>query len=420
MEALTDSAFFQHRFSFGDLIGAEMPAGENVVHILALDTAHDSLYCSCPFFPKPCVHARALSELFRREGRSHFPEAAEQPLWLEALLSGNPARRQAAGDAEKRVARQQKTRFERLERAENGFEDLETWLFDTIRRGLATVVSEDPAAFEHLASRAADAGMTGLSRSLRLLSAVPVNAADWTTRTCEAIAQVYLAVRAFQNRDVLPESLLHDLQNFMGIHYKKEEVLASGERITDTWAVAGAVTEPFEGKLLVRRTWLLGVQSGRTALLLDFAFGDGFPPGFHTGSTHQGTLVFYASSFPQRALVGEDFREIPEKMEKMSGYPEIEHFLDAFASALAVQPWLPHFAGAILHILVQREPKGRFFGTDISGKILPLSVPEPTGWSLLSLGGGRPMSVFGEWNGQEFRPLSAVAAGRLVDFGTDR
>lgn len=396
-----------------------MPAGAFPVHTLALDTVRNKLYCSCPFFPKPCVHALALSALFRREGHAHFPEISEQPAWLDTLLAGRPAHGQASEtDPEKRAALRQRTRFERLERAQNGFDDLETWLHDTVRRGLATVISEEPAAFEHLAARAADASMTGLSRSLRLLSGIPVNAPDWTTQASDAIAQVYLAVRAFRNRAMLPEILLYDLQNFIGINLKKEEVLASGERLGDTWAVMGVLTETVEDKLQVRRTWLLGAQSGRMALLLDFAFGGGgFAPGFPAGSIHQGTLVFYPSAFPQRALVVDDFQVVPKKMEKMPGHADLESFLNAYAAALAAQPWLPHFAGAALQIQAQIEKNGRFFGMDISGKILPLSVSEHSGWALVALSGGYPIDVFGEWNGQVFRPLSAVAGGRLVDFG---
>lgn len=395
-----------------------MPLSRESAYIIALDTTRHQLYCSCPFFPKPCVHALALSDLFRQKGHAAFPEVAEQPAWLEALLSGKPAHSHSTGtDPEKRAERQEKTRFERLERAQNGFDDLETWLYDTARRGLATVVSEEPAAFDQLATRAADASMTGLSRSLRLLSRIPANAPDWTAKATEAVAQVYLAVRAFRNRDLLPEALLYDLQNFIGINFKKEEVLLSGERISDIWAIQGACTEALEDKLQVRRTWLLGAQSGRTALLLDFSFGnEGFSPGFPPGSIQQGTLVFYPSAFPQRALPVEDFREIPKKVEKMPGYEDMESFLHAYAAALAVQPWLPHFAGAILHIRMQVEKNGQFSATDIHGKSLPLSASEQTGWSLLALSGGHPIDLFGEWNGTKFKPLSAVYGNRLISF----
>jgi hypothetical protein len=38
------------------------------------------------------------------------------------------------------------------------------------------------------------------------------------------------------------------------------------------------------------------------------------------------------------------------------------------------------------------------------------------GWRLLALGGGTPLTVFGEWNGEEFWPLGAWTAGRFAAF----
>lgn len=416
-DLLAYADFFQQRFSFGSIVGAEMPAGEEGSYVLALDAAQGKTYCSCPFYPRPCIHGAALYQLHQREGNDIFPETNTPPSWLSALLSGQPAATLLKhNDPEKKAASQQKTRFERLERTAHGFEDLDAWLSDTVRRGLATVVSEGNSAFDQIAARTADASMTGLSRTLRLLSKIPDTHPEWAEQVTDVLAQVYLAVRAFRNRAALPELLLYDLQNFIGISIKKEEVLANGERIKDAWAVLGALEEPIEDKLRVRRSWLLGAQSGRMALLLDFAFGgSGFDPGFVAGSIQQGTLVFYPSAFPQRALPQDDIQAIPKKVGKLPGYANIDAFLMQYATALAAQPWLPHYAGVLSQVRVQAEKKNRFSLTDISEKILPLSVPERKGWSLVALGGGQPISVFGEWDGQKFQPLSAIESGRWVN-----
>jgi hypothetical protein len=74
---------------------------------------------------------------------------------------------------------------------------------------------------------------------------------------------------------------------------------------------------------------------------------------------------------------------------------------------------------------------GLFFLIDKNKKILPLSkntegvrnsntygkdvvTHEDFGWKLLALSGGKPISVFGEWNGRAFSPLSVFSEGRLV------
>ena len=148
-ESLAFAEFFQQRFASGDIVGAEMPLSEGKSYTIALDTAQNKLYCSCPFYPKPCLHALALAALVRREGAAIFPDIATAPEWLAALLAGQPSHAVRSGSSpEQRDDAQQKTRFERLERAANGLEELEAWLNETASRGVATHRSEESASVE--------------------------------------------------------------------------------------------------------------------------------------------------------------------------------------------------------------------------------------------------------------------------------
>jgi hypothetical protein len=38
-----------------------------------------------------------------------------------------------------------------------------------------------------------------------------------------------------------------------------------------------------------------------------------------------------------------------------------------------------------------------------------------SGWKLLALSGGYPITIFGEWNGRSLLPISAWADGRHVE-----
>lgn len=412
---LAQPDFFPQRFVYENVIFAEMPVGEGVAYGVAVNLENHNFYCTCPFYPKPCLHARALKALFDREGETQFTPTDKIPEWVGALLAGLPAislAKAGAGAATGKTRHQR--RFERLERAAKGFDDLEAWLLDSARRGLATLVSEDPEWYEGIAARMADASMSGLSRTLRLLGQIPSSAPDWAERVAGVLADCYLAVRAFRKRDMLPDSLLCDLQNFIGINAKKEEVLASGERVADFWAIAGQIEEPLEDKLSMRRTWLTGGKTGRSALLLDYAFGgEGFPPGFEPGSIQQGTLAFYPSALPQRALVLDDFSSVPKKVEKMPGFPDFETFARAYSAALASQPWLQIFPAALNEVTPHFQG-GNFFLADQDKKSIPLNVAETAGWQLSALSGGFPIGVFGEWDGRTLRPLSAMAEGRFV------
>lgn len=412
---LAQPVFFSGRQRCGSIFFARMETGEGPAHCVAIDLERGKYHCSCPFFPKPCIHALALKTLLENRGDSIFELAETLPDQVQALLDGTPyVFTNPPDNAAQNAVNRQKTRFERLERAANGMDDLEAWLLDTARRGLATVVSEDPAWHENIASRMADASMTGISRSLRLLGSIPVAEADWAEQVASVLASCYLAARAFRKRDALPEDLLFDLQGFIGIPLKKETVLDSGERIDDAWAVLSQIEEPLEEKLAVRRTWLIGAQSKRYALLLDYAFGgEGFVPGLLPGSIGQGTLAFYPSAWPLRALLPDTLATIPKRVEKLPGYNAVQTFAQRYAQALAAQPWLQYFPAAFSAVTPVVQGNA-FFVVDHAGHLLPLRLNEMTGWKLMALSGHQPLGVFGEWDGRALRPMSVAAEGRFV------
>lgn len=416
---LAQPDFFAQRSFFEKIVFAEMPVATGVAHRVAVDLGSGVLYCSCPFRPRPCVHAQALAALHARDGASVFEEKNALLDWVVTLLNGtvpNAALASASTAEDKDNARQQR-RLERLERATNGLDDLERWLNDAMRHGLATLVSEDPGAFAHIASRMADASLPGLSRWLRLLGQVSPNRPDWAERVLDGLAQGYLAIRAFRKRSELSEGLLADLQAFVGIATRRDEVLASGERTTDDWAMLALREEPLEGSDRLRRTWLLGLNSGQFALLLDFDVArQGFPPGFRPGTVQRGTLAYYPSAWPLRAIAADDLTQIEHEFSsswRLSGSGTLTDALARYALALAANPWLPQMPMLLTEVVPVTE-NDRFLVCDAEGKSLPVAVLNNTGWQLLALSGGLPVSIFGEWDGSVFLPLAVLADGRWV------
>lgn len=405
-------AFFSRRFIHNNWVFATLPVGAGAAHGVAFDTSRKTLFCTCPFFPKPCWHAQALAVLLEREGAAAFEPAEALPEWVLQLHAGRSVRAPGPPAPDRAAGR----RSERLERAGRGLQDLEAWLTDTLRRGIATAISEEPAFFDHIAGRMADASLRGLSRNFRLLGAYPAGAPDWTDRAMAVLADAALALEAFRRRDTLPESLLFDLEAFLGIPLKKETVLAQGERLGDTWAVTGAGEETVEESLRQRRTWLLGARSGRFALLLEYVHGElDFAPGFPPGALLEGELAFYPSAWPLRALVPGDLPVLSRPVEKLPGFDTAETMAQAYAAALGAQPWLSVFP-AVLNAVLPFADHGRFGLADAEGKSLPLENGAAAGWPLVAAAGGQPLTVFGEWDGRAFRVLSAVTAGRVLAF----
>ncbi|MBL7775437.1 MAG: hypothetical protein JNK89_05510, partial [Saprospiraceae bacterium] len=296
----------------------------------------------------------------------------------------------------------------RIERAESGFHDLEMWLHDTLRRGLATALSEDPDFFEHIATRLADASLRGLSRNFRLLAALPAGAPEWAGQVTATLAEAALALSAFKRRHQIPPDLVPDLEAYIGIALKKEQVLATGTPAHDRWLVMGALETTVEASLRQRRSWLLGCESGQFALLLEYAHGGlDFLPGFKTGRCVQGPLVFYPSAYPLRALVASDLTPVETPAETPAGFSSLEAMATAQAAALGRQPWLEQFP-AMLQSVRPYPTRSGFHLADAAGKSMALENQAAAGWQLLAQSGGHPLAVFGEWRRSGFLALSML------------
>jgi len=416
-ERLAGRSFFPTPRRCDALILAEISVSTHTTHRVACDISTGRSYCSCPFQPKPCVHAEALRLLCTRAGATTFEEEKTPPEWLPPdflptgkPVGGEPDDFQISG----KPVGEEDAASSPLERAHPGFDDLETWLLDTLRRGVATAVSEDPDFYKNIAARLADASMRGLSRSMRLLENLPADRYDWPEQTAAVLAEAAMALLAFRRREHLPPALLRDLEAVVGIAPKKETVRTGGEPLRDAWAVLGVVEESVEERLRQRRTWLLGAGSERYALLLDYAYGEPeFLPGFKPGTIVEGELIFYPSAWPHRVLASESVKTSSQVVEDLPGYEKIEDMARSCAAALGQQPWLQAFPATLRHVVPFFQKK-QFGIADQTGKQAPLANPESVCWSLLALAGGRPITVFGEWNGKIFTAISALANDRFI------
>ncbi len=305
---------------------------------------------------------------------------------------------------------------ERWLRAQRGLQDLEAWLNDVLGRGLAASLAEDPQFYLTAATRLADASLRSLSRRMRTAGEAFAQQPDQPEPFLATLAEAAIAVQAFRRREYLSEAQRADLEAFLGLVQKKETVRQLGERLDDTWAVVGATEETLEASLRERRTWLLGAKSGRFALLLDYTFGsEGFGPGFEAGQLLKGVLAYYPSAWPLRALPIDTLQTIPQQtIKKLPGWDTFTPMAQTFAQALSQNPWLSALPAIVLEVMPVRQGKG-FVLVDVEGQSIPLRTDMPLGWALIAASEGKAVTVFGEWNGENFLPLSAISQERFIN-----
>lgn len=378
-----------------------------------VDKSGPAFRCSCPSRKFPCKHGLALLLLLAQNPTSF--SAATAPAWVADWLASRQQRaeKQEAKIVEKRnaapdpqtTARHKEARHQRMT---GGLEELERWLNDQLRQGLAQLPGQ-AAIWDELARRMIDAQLPGLASRLRRIGAQVGRNEAWPGHVLGGLGQLRVLIDAFRRLDSLPPAIQQDIRSALGISIDRDSVLADGERLRDDWQIVGQAFDE-EGNLWLRRVWLLGRLSRRMALLLDFAHGGRrFEQNYITASSLHGELAFFPSNQPLRALNTGAPQLLPNSAPPTG---QLAAALDVLAGGIAANPWqsphpmliddgVPYFSpqGWSLHCAEQRR--------------LPLKLRHEDGWQLLAASGGAPLTVFGEWDGELLRPLAAWQ-GKLV------
>ncbi len=366
--------------------------------------------CSCPSRKFPCKHVVGLLLL---GARAQIAESAP-PEWVATWVSERAAKAEkkaqaaaAPAPAEKAPdpAAQARRAAARQANVQAGLDQLDLWMSDLVRQGLATLEGQPPSYYEAQAARLVDAQAPALAEAVRDLGEHVGRTRDWPERVLAAMGRLALLSEAWRRLDMLPPSLQHDLRAHVGIPLPTEVVQAEGEVVEDTWVVLGE-TQTEDTRVTTLRTWLRGRNTGRDALVLQFLVGgrprtEMFAPGAETTAT----LVFWPSAWPLRALVrarqGDAASSAPVPFAR-----SVAEVLDARATALAAQPFLDRLPVALAQVVPTLDRNGAGWLVDANGDALALAPGDHT--PLLALSGGRGLDVAAELRGAHVEPLAAT------------
>lgn len=373
-----------------------------------VDWAGPVFKCSCPSRKFPCKHALAML-LLLAESPALFGQA-DPPDWIRAWIA---ARDQAATPKEPKPPKEAplagdavrtKRAAKRESRAASGIDALELWLGDLVQHGLATAPGRGFAFWDHQAARLIDAQIPGAARRVRDLGGIAAIGGRWQERMLTAIGRLVLLIRAFRRLDQLPPDTQADVRAALGFTIQKDEILA-GTPVRDTWLTAAQYCYP-EDRVRVQRTWLIGRETGRIAMLLDFAVGAaGFGASHIPGTAFSGELCFYPGAGPVRAVVKENHGPV-ESSSELWGTDTIAANRERLSRQIAVNPWIETQL-VLLRGVVPVPSSGTWLIADPRGS-LPCFPDE----ALLAFSGGHPVDLAGEWDGEFVRPLATFANGR--------
>jgi hypothetical protein len=365
--------------------------------------------CTCPSHKLPCKHVLALLLLSATDAAS--VPTADAPGWVAEWLSARAARSEAR--TTKQVERkpadpaaQAKTAARREASVAAGIANLDRWLEDLVRAGLAELEAAPASVFETQAARLVDAKAPALAGRVRGLATIPASGGDWPERLLDELGRITLLTQAFGRLGKLPTPLQEDVRQIVGWTLTQDEVSAQGERVADDWQVLGQWTDDDDPRMRTQRSWLLGARTGRTALVLQFSPRPMLPPfaqAILPGSHQEAELAFWPSAYPQRALFAARSDAPAPITSAPQGAGSIQRAFDGVAAALAAQPWIERFPLILRDATPVRTGEDRWLVRDAEGACLPLLPGEH--WPLLSYSGGMPGTLAGEWNGRALRPL---------------
>ncbi len=394
--------------------------------------------CTCPSRRRPCKHSLALLMLWAQGQIIDTVAPASVEAWIsrrirtQDVVRGEPADTVAPSadpspgvdsspDAEPAAAASDEVpespdepdrdrgRDERVERMYAGLAELDRWLDDRMRTGLADPALARYGTWDELAARLVDARAGSLANRIRRLAGLVGASPDWHGEVLAELGLLHLLSQAARRIGELPDPLADAVATTVGWQVRHADVLG-GVPDTDEWIVAGR-SDTREDRIEVRRHWLRGANSGRWALVLSFAaYRQSLDTSLEVGTSVHADLHRYPGP-ALRALVG--IRHAEPVDRAIAPSVDVAGACDEIGSILVGEPWLDRVPVTV-RAAVSHAGSGWVL-TDDTGS-LPL-LPGRSMDTLLAVSAGEPVDVTAEWTPHGLVPLTIHLPDRSIDIG---
>jgi hypothetical protein len=390
-----------------------------------VDMTGPAFHCSCPSRKFPCKHGLGLL-LVLAGNAARVPEG-KPPSWVQewlakrdASVEKKAAKAEAAAEPAdpetlaKRESDRAKRAAKREDRVRAGLEELQTWLGDFIRQGLAQAKQHPAQYFDTMAARLIDAQAPGVARRLRDWPGVFASGDGWADRALAEAGTLHWLLHGFARLETLPEGMQASVRQAIGWTVKDEE-LSGVELVRDRWQVVGQAVEE-EEKLRVQRTWLVGTETRRSALSLSFAaVNEPLDVSLIPGTIIDAGIAYHPSGAPLRGVVRGRLGE-PRPLADAVAHANFAEALAETAELLAGDPWLERTPWWVRDCRPMRIDD-TWWLRDANGARVPLMRRFSNAWALQAVSGGASVTVCGEWDGSALLPLSVLVDGRFIPLG---
>ena len=315
-----------------------------------------------------------------------------------------------AGDVPEAEPDRDRARDERVERMFAGLTELDRWLDDRMRTGLADPALAKYATWDELAARLVDAQAGALANRVRRLAGLVGASPEWHGDVLAELGLLHLLAQAGRRLGSLPGPLADAVATTVGWQVRQADVLG-GVPDTDTWIVAGR-SDTREDRIEVRRHWLRGSTSGRWALVLSFAaYRQSLDTSLTVGTAIAADLHRYPGP-ALRALVGARHGDPTARARPPA--VGVVAACDEIGTILANEPWLDRVP---VTVTASIAADGTRFALADDGGTLPLIAAGHSLATLLAVAGRGAVDVTCEWTPHGVVPLTVHLDDRSIDVG---
>jgi hypothetical protein len=388
-----------------------------------VDHVEVAFRCSCPSRVVPCKHSLALLLLWARGQVAEGEAPSFAASWVAMRLTASEPKAEpsspvaspsTATDAAAPASPppdSSKGRDDRVARMAAGLAELDRWLDDRLRTGLADPSLANYKTWDGLAARLVDAQVGGLANRVRRLAGLVGAHPEWHSHVLAELGVLHLLATSGRHIGALPPGLADSVATTIGWQVRQADVLV-GVPHTDHWVVMGR-SDTREDRIEVRRIWLRGTSTGEWAMVLSFAaYQQTLDTTLTVGTQVHADVFRYPGAVALRVLLGQRHGD-PQPAPVVVG-TSVAEACDTVGRAIAAEPWLERYPLCV--DAAPARPRGRWVLTDATGS-LPLVDGAASVGTLLACSAGRPVTVTAEWSANGLVPLTVHLADRAIDIG---
>lgn len=407
------------------VIWGEIQGSSKTPYQVQIDIVTMGYKCNCPSRQFPCKHNIGLMLLYA-SNPNEFKIENEEPEWVKSWIdkrqakANKPELEEITEEKQEKLDKaREKTQTDRFQSVQVGIDELELWLKDLIRIGILELPNKPASDFSKIAARMVDAKAPGLAGWVKSLGSIDYsNPTEWQNEALTIISKLYLLIRTFKNYENLTPTWQITIKNLVGWSQSAKELIANNESETvkDQWLVAGQVTETTDDEIATQRNYLVGCQSNRYALILNFSTK-------HTtienplipGSVINAELAFFPSALPHRAAI-KTTRSVGNQLEQQP--QSLGTWTDVFklkAAQLQQNPWQQETT-AIIDDLRITNRNNRWIAYDKNLNYVMISpkfdLQKIMRW--LAISGNRKMRVAGIIRSETLYPLGVFENNQYI------